>query len=49
MITFNDMLDKQMQDNEFRKEYEAIQFEMVDIREEIDFRNTLNIVQKKLD
>ncbi len=49
MITFNDMLDKQMQDNEFRKEYEAIQFEMDDIREEIDFRNTLNIVQKKLD
>ena len=28
MRTFNDMLDKQMQDDEFKKEYEAIQSEM---------------------
>lgn len=28
MRSFNDMLDKQMQDEEFRREYEAIQTEM---------------------
>lgn len=28
MKTFNDMLEKQLEDDEFRKEYEAIQPEM---------------------
>ena len=32
MKTFNDMLAKQLQDEEFKKEYEAIQSEMNEIR-----------------
>ena len=32
MKTFDDMLEKQLQDEEFKKEYEAIQPEMDEIR-----------------
>ena len=49
MITFNDMLDKQMQDDEFRKEYEALQPEMDTIREIVDSRNSQNLSKKELD
>ncbi len=49
MITFNDMLDKQMQDDEFRKEYEALQPEMDAIREIVDSRNSQNLSKKELD
>ena len=48
MRTFNEMLDKQMQDNEFRKEYEAIQPEMDVIRALVDARNSQNLTQKEL-
>lgn len=48
MRTFNDMLDKQMQDDEFRKEYEAIQPEMDVIRAIVDARNSQNLTQKEL-
>ncbi|MDY6304479.1 MAG: hypothetical protein SPL49_10300 [Oribacterium sp.] len=49
MRTFNDMLDKQMQDDEFKKEYEAIQSEMDLIIEIVDVRNLKNLAQKELD
>ena len=49
MITFNDMLDKQMQDDEFRKEYEALQPEMDAIRRIVDSRNSQNLSKKELD
>ena len=48
MRTFNDMLDKQMQDDEFKKEYEAIQPEMDVIRAIVDARNSQNLTQKEL-
>lgn len=48
MRTFNDMLEKQMQDDEFRKEYEAIQPEMDVIRAIVDARNSQNLTQKEL-
>ncbi len=48
MRTFNDMLDKQMQDDEFRKEYESIQPEMDVIRALVDARNSQNLTQKEL-
>ena len=48
MRTFNDMLDKQMQDDEFRKEYEAIQPEMDVIRAIVDARKSQNLTQKEL-
>ena len=48
MRTFNDMLEKQLQDDEFRKEYEAIQPEMDVIRAIVDARNSQNLTQKEL-
>ncbi len=39
MTTLDDMLDKQMQDDEFRKEFEAIQLEMDVIKEIVDAKN----------
>lgn len=48
MRTFNDMLERQMQDAEFRKEYEAIQPEMDVIRAIVDARNSQNLTQKEL-
>ena len=48
MRTFNEMLDKQMQDDEFRKEYEAIQPEMDVIRAIVEARTSQNLTQKEL-
>lgn len=38
MKTFDEMLEKQLQDDEFKKEYEAIQPEMNEIRASVDAR-----------
>ena len=48
MKTFNDMLEKQLKDEEFKKEYEAIQSEMDIIKALVDARNSLNLTQKEL-
>lgn len=48
MITFDDMLNEQLQDPEFRKEYEAIQPEMDVIRAIVDARISQNLTQKDL-
>ncbi len=48
MRTFDEMLDQQMQDEAFKKEYEAIQPEMDVIRALVDARNAQNLTQKEL-
>ena len=48
MRTFDDMLAKQLQNEDFRKEYEAIQPEMDVIRAMIDARIEQNLTQKEL-
>ena len=48
MITFNDMLNEQMQNEELRKEYEAIQPEMDVIRAIVEVRISQNLTQKEL-
>jgi transcriptional regulator with XRE-family HTH domain len=48
MRTFNDMLEKQMQNEEFKKEYDAIQPEMNVIRAIVDARTSMNLTQKEL-
>ncbi len=48
MKTFDDMLEKQLKDEEFKKEYEAIQPEMDIIKALVDARNSLNLTQKEL-
>ena len=48
MRTFDDMLSKQLQDEEFKKEYDAIQPEMDVIRAMIDARIKNNLTQKEL-
>lgn len=48
MRTFDDMLFKQLQDEEFKKEYEAIQPEMDVIRVIVDVRISQNLTQKEL-
>ena len=48
MKTLNDMLSEQMKDEEFRKEYEAIQPEMDVIRAIVDARTSQNLTQKEL-
>lgn len=48
MRTFNDMLDEQLKDEEFKKEYEAIQPEMDVIRAIVDARNSQDLTQKEL-
>ena len=48
MKTLNDMLSEQMKDEEFRKEYEAIQPEMDVIRAIVDARISQNLTQKEL-
>lgn len=40
MKTFDDMLAKQLQNDEFKKEYEAIQPEMNEIRAGVDARTS---------
>lgn len=48
MRTFDDMLSKQLKDDGFRKEYEAIQPEMDVIRAIVDARTSQNMTQKEL-
>ena len=48
MKTINDMLEKQLEDDEFRKEYGAIQPEMDVIRAIVDARASQNLTQKEL-
>ena len=48
MRTFDDMLSKQLKDDEFRKEYEAIQPEMDVIRAIVNARTSQNMTQKEL-
>ena len=48
MRTFDDMLSKQLQDKELKKEYDAIQPEMDVIRAIVDARTSLNMTQKEL-
>ena len=48
MRTFDDMLSKQFQDEEFQKEYDAIQPEMDVIRAIVDARTSQNMTQKEL-
>lgn len=48
MKTINDMLEKQLEDDEFRKEYEAIQPKMDVIRAIVDARASQNLTQKEL-
>jgi predicted transcriptional regulator len=49
MKTFNDVLNEQMQNIEFKKEYEAIQPGMNVIRAIVDARTSQNLTQKELD
>lgn len=48
MKTLNEFLDQQMQDPEFKKEYEKIQPEMDIIRAIVDARVWNNLTQKEL-
>ena len=48
MRTFHDMLSKQLQDEEFKKEYDAIQPEMDVIRAIVDARTSQNMTQMDL-
>lgn len=48
MKTFDEMLAKQMKDEELKKEYEAIQPEMDAIRAIVDARTSQNLTQKEL-
>lgn len=48
MKTLNEFLDQQMQDPEFKKEYEKIQPEMDIIRSIVDARVSNNLTQKEL-
>jgi predicted transcriptional regulator len=48
MKTLNDMLSDQLKDNEFQREYEAIQPELDVIRAIVDARTSQNLTQKEL-
>lgn len=48
MRTLDDMLQEQMQDEEFCKEYEAMQPELDVIRAIVDARISQNLTQKEL-
>ena len=48
MRTFDDMLNEQLEDIKFRKEYEDIQPEMDVIRAIVDARTAQNLTQKEL-
>ena len=48
MKTLNNMLSEQLEDEEFRKEYEAIQTEMNVIRAIVDASTSQNLIQKEL-
>ena len=49
MKTLNNMLSEQLEDEEFRKEYEAIQPEMKVIRAIVDASTSQNLIQKELE
>ena len=46
--TFNDFLNEQMKDNEFRKEYEALEIEDTIIQAFINARKISGLTQKQL-
>ncbi len=48
MVKFDDFLEEKLQDNEFRKEYEAIQPEMDVMRAMVEARISQNLTQKQL-
>ena len=48
MKTLNQYLDEQLNNTEFKKEYEAIQPEMDIIRAIVDARTSQNLTQKQL-
>lgn len=48
MRKFNDFLDEQLQDEEFKKEYEDMQPEFDVIKAIIDARTSQNLTQKEL-
>ena len=48
MKTLIEMLSEEMKNDEFRKEYEAIQPELDVIRAMVDARNSVNMTQKEL-
>ena len=48
MKTLNEMLSEEMNNDEFRKEYEATQPELDVIRAMVDARNSVNMTQKEL-
>lgn len=48
MKTLNEMISEEMKNDEFRKEYEAIQPELDVIRAMVDARNSVNMTQKEL-
>ncbi len=48
MRTLDDMLSKQLENEEFKKEYEAIQPEMEVIRAIVEARTSQNMTQKEL-
>lgn len=48
MKNLNEMLSEEMKNDEFRKEYEAIQPELDVIRAMVDARNSVNMTQKEL-
>lgn len=48
MRTLDDMLSKQLQDEEFKKEYEDIQPEMDVIRAIVDARTKCHMTQEEL-
>ena len=48
MKTLNEMLSEEMNNDEFRKEYEALQPELDVIRAMVDARNSVNMTQKEL-
>ena len=47
MITFNDMLNEQMQNEEFRKEYESIKPDMNAIRKMVDANISTNHIAEQ--
>lgn len=48
MRKYDDFLAEQLQDEEFKKEYDELQPEFEVIRAMIDARNSLNLTQKEL-
>lgn len=48
MTNFNDFLAEQMKDDEFRKEYEALEPEFTIMQAMIDARNAEGLTQKEL-